>query len=497
MDILYKSTRGCGAEVTASRAILNGLAEDGGLYIPVNIPALELDLQSAADMSYKELAFEVLSKFLTDYTDDELKYCIAHAYDDKFDTEDIAQIAEKDGKYFLELFHGATIAFKDMALSILPYLLTTAAKKNNISDEIVILTATSGDTGKAALAGFSEVEGTKIVVFYPDGGVSNIQRLQMVTQKGDNTCVIAVKGNFDDCQSAVKRMFNDAALKKELAGKGFVFSSANSINIGRLIPQVVYYVWAYTRLVKSGSIAAGEKINFVVPTGNFGNILAGYYAKLMGLPVDKLICASNENKVLFDFFTTGIYDRNREFILTNSPSMDILISSNLERLIYMSTGNDPQKTKELMNELSLTGKYTVTDEMRDKMKDFVGGYASEDECLDEIKKIYDASGYIIDTHTSVAAAVYEKYEKKTNDKTPTVIVSTASPFKFLKAVITAIDPEHADKLSIWDLVFRLDELQGKKGIPQAIKDIMALPIRHKCVCEINDMEKELRAFLNV
>jgi len=319
----------------------------------------------------------------------------------------------------------------------------------------------------------------------------------MVTQKGDNTCVIAVKGNFDDCQTAVKKMFNDARLGSELNEKGFQFSSANSINIGRLIPQVVYYVWAYTRLVKQGAIKCGDLINFVVPTGNFGNILAGYYAKLMGLPVNRFICASNDNKVLFDFFQTGTYDKNREFILTNSPSMDILVSSNLERLIYMIAGESEEKNRALMEQLSKEGRYTITDEMRSRLKDFTGVYASDEESLAEIRKVYDASDYIMDTHTAVAACGYEKYRAETGDETPTVIVSTASPFKFLKAVLSVIDPEHVDKLSIWDLVWRLDELRGKKGLPKAIKEIMAFPIRHKTVCEIDGMEQEVKNFLGI
>ena len=497
MDILYKSTRGDGSCVTASQAILQGLSKDGGLFVPTCIPALDLDLEQAAGMEYKDIAFHVMSRFFSDFTDDELKNCINNAYDSKFDTEEIAPVVKKNGTYYLELFHGATIAFKDMALSILPHLLTTAARKNNITNDIVILTATSGDTGKAALAGFADVPGTKIVVFYPDGGVSNIQRLQMVTQKGDNTCVIAVKGNFDDCQTAVKKMFNDPALNSELNEKGFQFSSANSINIGRLIPQVVYYVWAYSRLIKQGGIKCGDRINFVVPTGNFGNILAGYYAKLMGLPVNRFICASNDNKVLFDFFQTGTYDKNRDFILTNSPSMDILVSSNLERLIYMIAGESEEKNRALMEQLSTEGRYTITDEMRSGLEDFTGVYASDDESLAEIRKVYDASDYIMDTHTAVAACGYEKYRAETGDETPTVIVSTASPFKFLKAVLSVIDPEHVDKLSIWDLVWRLDELRGKKGLPKAIKEIMAFPIRHKTVCEISDMEDEVKKYLNV
>ena len=329
MELLYRSTRGAKEPVTASKAILQGLAEDGGLFVPDSIPKLTCSMEQLAGMTYQETAYEVMKLFLTDYTEEELKYCINSAYDKKFDTDVIAPLAKVEDAYYLELFHGATIAFKDMALSILPYLMTTAAKKNQVKNDIVILTATSGDTGKAALAGFADVPGTKIIVFYPKNGVSPIQEKQMVTQKGDNTFVVGIHGNFDDAQSGVKAIFGNKELAKELDQAGYQFSSANSINIGRLVPQIVYYVYAYAKLLESGEIKDGETINVTVPTGNFGNILAAYYAKQMGIPIGKLICASNDNKVLYDFFRTGEYDRNRPFILTTSPSMDILISSNL------------------------------------------------------------------------------------------------------------------------------------------------------------------------
>ena len=332
MDIRFRSTRS-ELEVTASQAILQGLGKDGGLFVPTAIPKLTESFEALAQMNYRELAYAVMSKFLTDFTGEELLACIEGAYDSKFDSPLIAPLVKADGAYYLELFHGSTIAFKDMALSILPYLMTTAAKKNGVDKKIVILTATSGDTGKAAMAGFADVPGTEIIVFYPKDGVSHIQERQMVTQRGENTHVVAIRGNFDDAQTAVKKMFNDPAMNAKIEAAGCQFSSANSINIGRLIPQVVYYVYSYAQLVKRGEIRAGDEINITVPTGNFGNILAAYYAKLMGLPVKKLICASNINKVLADFFETGEYDRRREFILTSSPSMDILISSNLERLI--------------------------------------------------------------------------------------------------------------------------------------------------------------------
>lgn len=387
MNLLYKSTRDAEKTVTASQAILKGLADDGGLFVPVSIPKLPVSLGELKEMTYQEIAYTVMKEFLTDFTEEELKSCIAKAYDSKFDTEEIAPLAKVEDAYYLELFHGATIAFKDMALSILPHLLTTSAKKNQVKNEIVILTATSGDTGKAALAGFADVEGTKIIVFYPKNGVSRVQELQMVTQKGDNTSVVAIHGNFDNAQSGVKAMFENKELEKELNEAGYQFSSANSINIGRLVPQVVYYVYAYAKLLQNEEIAEDEEINVVVPTGNFGNILAAYYAKNMGIPIAKLICASNENKVLYDFFQTGTYDCNREFVLTTSPSMDILISSNLERLIYKISGEDARKDTDLMTELKTKGSYAITGEMKANLADFAAGYATEEQVAKTIHDI--------------------------------------------------------------------------------------------------------------
>ena len=495
MNLLYKSTRDAEKTVTASQAILKGLADDGGLFVPVSIPKLPVSLGELKEMTYQEIAYTVMKEFLTDFTEEELKSCIAKAYDSKFDTEEIAPLAKVEDAYYLELFHGATIAFKDMALSILPHLLTTSAKKNQVKNEIVILTATSGDTGKAALAGFADVEGTKIIVFYPKNGVSRVQELQMVTQKGDNTSVVAIHGNFDNAQSGVKAMFENKELEKELNEAGYQFSSANSINIGRLVPQMVYYVYAYTRLVANGEIKAGDKINVVVPTGNFGNILAAYYAKEMGLPIAKFVCASNDNKVLYDFFTTGTYDRNREFILTTSPSMDILISSNLERLIYKIAGNDAEKNAALMKQLSTEGVYTITDEMKAKLAEFAGGYATEAETSATIKKVYESDSYIMDTHTAVAATVYDKYVKETGDKTPTVIASTASPYKFTRSVMNAIDSAY-DKQSDFELVDELNKLSGVK-VPQAIEDIRQAEVRHDIVCDKEDMLAEVKKFLNI
>ena len=495
MELLYKSTRSDNETVTASQAILKGLASDGGLFVPTSIPKLGVSIEELSKMDYKETAYTVMKEFLTDFTEEELKACINKAYDSKFDTEEIAPLVKAEGAYYLELFHGATIAFKDMALSILPHLLTTSAKKNNVKNDIVILTATSGDTGKAALAGFADVEGTKIIVFYPKGGVSPIQEKQMVTQKGDNTHVIGIKGNFDQAQSGVKAIFGNKELEKEMNEAGFQFSSANSINIGRLVPQIVYYVYAYAKLYANGELAEGEKMNVVVPTGNFGNILAAYYAKNMGLPIDKLICASNDNKVLYDFFKTGTYDKNREFILTTSPSMDILISSNLERLIYKIAGADAAKDKELMDKLVNEGKYDITDAMKAELSDFYGNYATEAQTAEVIKKIYDETGYIIDTHTAVAAVVYNKYKAETNDTNKTVIASTASPFKFTRSVVNAIDTKY-DAMGDFELVDELSKL-GNVKVPNAIEEIRDAQVRHNTVCEVEDMTAEVKKFLGM
>lgn len=495
MEVLYNSTRSKQSPVKASEAILKGLSKDGGLFVPDKIPAFDKTLEELAEMTYGQVAYEVMKLYLTDFTEEELKGCIARAYDSKFDTEDIVPIVEAQGAYYLELFHGATIAFKDMALSILPHLLTASAKKNHVKNEIVILTATSGDTGKAALAGFADVEGTRIVVFYPKNGVSPIQEKQMVTQKGNNTYVVGIHGNFDDAQTGVKQIFGDSSLTEYMDERGFQFSSANSINIGRLVPQIVYYVYAYVKLLKEEKINSGEKINVVVPTGNFGNILAAFYAKQMGLPIDKLICASNDNKVLYDFFCSGTYDRNRDFVLTSSPSMDILISSNLERLIYRIAGDDPEKNKELMDALNQGGVYTITDEMKNQLSDFYGNYANEKETTEKIQELFDSTGYVIDTHTAVASCVYDKYKKETKDVKPAVIASTASPYKFTRSVMNAIDHKY-DTMEDFELVDMLSEI-SKTEVPKAIEEIRTAPIMHNHVCEKNEMKQVVMDFLGI
>ena len=495
MAVLYGSTRGNGEKITASMAILKGLAEDGGLFVPDSIPAFDVPLKELLGKSYQEIAYQVMSRFLTDFTEEELRNCINKAYDSKFDTSEIAPLVKKGNSYYLELFHGSTIAFKDMALSILPHLMTTAAKKNGVTNEIVILTATSGDTGKAAMAGFADVEGTRIIVFYPKDGVSTVQEKQMLTQKGENTAVVGIYGNFDDAQTGVKNIFNDKEMKEKLESAGFQFSSANSINIGRLVPQIAYYVYAYLKLMEAGEIQEKEQMNVVVPTGNFGNILAAYYAKEMGIPIARFICASNENKVLYDFFRTGCYDRNRAFHLTNSPSMDILISSNLERLIYKIAGNDAEKNRNLMEQLGADGKYEITEEMKGKLQEFYGNYANEEETAQTIRQVYEETGYVLDTHTAVGKAVYEKYKKETQDNTKTVIASTASPFKFTRSVMTAIDKKY-ESMEDFQLVDELSEL-AKIPVPQAIEEIRTAKIRHNKTAQVSQMPAAVMEILGI
>lgn len=483
----YIGTRNKDITATASQAVLKGICEDGGLFVPEHIPTLDKSLEDLSKMNYQELAYEIMKLYMADYTKEELIACINGAYDEKFDTEKIAPLVTKSDVSILELFHGRTLAFKDMALSILPYLMKTAAKKNGVDKEIVILTATSGDTGKAALEGFAGVEGTKIIVFFPEDGVSPVQKLQMTTQEGENTCVVGIKGNFDDAQSAVKSIFTDNELVKKLDEKGYVFSSANSINIGRLVPQIVYYFYGYMQMVNTGEIKLGDKINFTVPTGNFGNILAGYYAKCMGLPVNKFICASNDNKVLYDFFKTGVYNKNREFMVTTSPSMDILISSNLERLICKLSSQE--KTKELMELLKKNGEYTL----EITSSDVVGEYATEKETAEAIKSMFDASGYVMDTHTAVAYAAYEKYKKESGDQTKTIIVSTASPYKFTKDVICALDNKYAN-MDAFELMKELEKVSAV-SIPKPIVGIENRPVLHKNICEKENIKEFVDNYL--
>lgn len=495
MKVLYKSTRGKEKRVSCSEAIIRGIATDGGLYVPNTIPIMDKKLDELVGMNYQELAFYILKKYFDSFEDEELKKCIKKAYNDKFETDIIAPLEEKGEVNFLELFHGPTLAFKDMALSILPYLLKLSVEKENMKDEIVILTATSGDTGKAALQGFSGVEGTKIIVFYPQNGVSKIQKLQMLTQEGENTLVVGINGNFDDAQNGVKEIFCDKNFNRKLAENKYVFSSANSINIARLVPQIVYYFYSYSTLVRNKKIKTMDKINIVVPTGNFGNILAAYYAKKMGLPINKLICASNENNVLYDFLKNGIYDKNRPFILTASPSMDILISSNLERLLYDICGEKEDVIIDLMKKLKEDGKYEITKEMKEGLRDFYGGFSTENETLESINKVYQSSGYVMDTHTAVAYSVYEKYKTETGDRAETILVSTASPFKFPKAVATAmdLDTNNLDDFQIIEKISKLTHLD----IPQSIKALREKKINHDNNCEKQQMKSVIENFLKV
>lgn len=479
----YKSTRNSGVKITSAEAIVQGISEDGGLFVPSEIPSITMDeIVKLGDMSYAERAAYVFAKYLTDFTDAEIRYCTENAYNDKkFATDNIAEMSHLfDGTYILELWHGPTCAFKDMALQILPYLLTTSAKKINIDKKIVILVATSGDTGKAALEGFADVPGTQIMVFYPEDGVSPMQKRQMTTQSGANVGVCAVEGNFDDCQNGVKAIFTNEEIKSELDKNKMMFSSANSINWGRLAPQIIYYISAYATLVKDEEIKAGDKINIVVPTGNFGNILAAYYAKHMGVPVNKLICASNTNKVLTDFITTGVYDRNRQFFTTISPSMDILISSNLERLLYIMCGENDAQIREWFGSLAKEGKYEVTPEIKAKLaEEFAAGYCGDNETKATIKKIFDKYSYTLDTHSAVAVKVYEDYRQSTGDTTKTVIASTASPYKFSASVLEAVEGKPSS-LDEFDMVDRLKELSGYE-IPASLAELKTKERRFKDV----------------
>lgn len=495
MPLLYQSTRDEKNIVTASEAILQGLATDGGLYVPTQFPDLHLDFAKLATQTYQEVAEFILQAFLTDFTAEEIKACVAGAYDEKFDDPVIAPLEKKGDSYYLELFHGPTFAFKDLALSILPYLTTTAAKKNQVEKEIVILTATSGDTGKAAMAGFADVPGTRIIVFYPEKGVSKIQETQMVTQKGANTHVIAVKGNFDDAQSAVKVMFNDAELKEKLAKNNQQFSSANSMNIGRLLPQVVYYVYTYAQLVKGNEITIGEPINVSVPTGNFGNILAAYYAKKIGVPINQLICASNTNNVLTDFFATGEYNRKRPFYLTTSPSMDILVSSNLERLIYHLSGDDAKQTKEWMDALLADGQYQISSTMLAELAEFYGAFATEKEVEETITSVFKEEAYAIDPHTAVAKSVATKYQEEQGSPLKMVVISTASPYKFPRTVVEAITGR-VSEVDDFTLVHQLEALTGI-ALPQAVKELTDLPILHTQVVEVTEMQQAVESILHL
>ena len=481
----FISTRGNGKEFSASEAIINGIANDGGLYVPIEFPKLYDNLKEKMSLSYEELAYEIIRSFFDDIGDDNLKEAINTAYNDKF------YVREEKG--FLELYHGPTSAFKDAALLFLPQVMKAAKKKINIDEEIVILTATSGDTGKAALQGFSNVDGFKVVVYYPENGVSEIQKKQMITQEGNNVKVIGIKGNFDNAQSGVKAIFGDNELKEELKEKNFLLSSANSINIGRLIPQIVYYFYGYFNLVNKQKIKEGDKINIVVPTGNFGNILAAYYGKIMGLPIDKLICSSNENNVLTEFLNTGVYDKRRELILAESPSMDILISSNLERLLFEANNRSSSEVNKLMKELNEKGVYSISKNAKEFLKDFYGNYASTDDVYKAIKEVYKNDGYLMDTHTAVGYVVLNKYKKETGDNKQALIASTASPYKFPKSICRALGIDVSNR-SDFEILKLLNE-ETHIDIPNNLKNLESKNIIHKDNCHKDYMKDVLIKFL--
>ena len=497
----YLSTRNNGVKLTSAEAIKKGLSDEGGLFVPEKIPAISLEeIGDMQDKTYRERAKYVLSKYLTDFTEEELSYCVDNAYTkEKFETDNIAPVYKLGGNtYFLELWHGPTCAFKDMALQILPYLLTTSMKKTNENDEVVILVATSGDTGKAALEGFRDVPGTRIVVFYPDNGVSEIQKLQMITQEGNNVSVCAVDGNFDDAQNGVKKIFTDVSVKELLAKNRFKLSSANSINWGRLVPQIVYYFSAYADMLKAGEISLGEKINIVVPTGNFGNILASYYAYRMGLPVNKFICASNKNNVLTEFIKTGRYNRLRDFYTTMSPSMDILISSNLERFMYLLSDGDDSFVSDIMKKLSEDGEYQIPSAILEKMqKIFVAGSCDDEGTLSAIRETDKEYGYVMDTHTAVAKSVYDEYQKETGDNTKTVIASTASPFKFNQSVLIALGG--TSQVAGKDEFTLLSELSERSGmeIPKSLASLKEKSKLFESVCDKNEMLSVVCDFLKI
>ena len=497
----YHSTRDKSIAVSSAEAIKKGLSEEGGLFVPDSFPSVTLDeIQSLAQKSYTERAKFILGKYLTDFTAEELDKCVTSAYTrEKFETDAIAPVYKLNNTtYFLELWHGPTCAFKDMALQILPHFMTVSMKKTNEDKEIVILVATSGDTGKAALEGFKDVNGTRIIVFYPDNGVSEIQKLQMITQEGNNVSVAAVQGNFDDAQNGVKKIFTDSAYAELLARNQFKLSSANSINWGRLVPQIVYYFSAYADLLNNNEINCGDKINIVVPTGNFGNILAAYYASRMGLPVAKFICASNENNVLTDFIRTGEYNKIRDFHTTISPSMDILISSNLERFLYELTDRDDKQITEWMKALNTEGKYEITPGVKAKLQDmFWAGCSNDAETMAAIKKCDDEYDYVIDTHTAVAKSVYDKYVAETGDDTKTVIASTASPFKFNQSVLIAL--EDYNFVAGKDEFTLLEELSQKSGmnIPKSLYELKDKSAIFNLVCQKDQMQRVVSDFLMV
>ncbi|MBQ4384149.1 MAG: threonine synthase [Firmicutes bacterium] len=490
-ELIYRSTRGRSESVTSAKAIVEGIAPDGGLYVPDHIPAPLVSLEEMLQLSYRDLAYAVMKPYLPDFTEEELRGCLQYAYNSRFDTPEQVVLSEQGPVSFLELYHGPTLAFKDMALSVLPRLMTTAAAKTGIEQEIVILTATSGDTGKAAMEGFADVPGVRIIVFFPKDGVSPMQKRQMVTQRGDNTHVIAVDGNFDDAQRSVKEIFTDPEEKERMLRAGYVFSSANSINIGRLLPQIVYYFRGYTEAVRHGRIRLGDSVTFSVPTGNFGDILAGHYAKKMGLPVDRLLCASNRNNVLTDFFRTGRYDSNREFYVTSSPSMDILVSSNLERLIYEIAGENGSRVEQYMMSLKKTGVYTLAEGTGQLQNEFDALYADEAQTQETIRYFFREYGYMIDPHTAVAASCALRDSGVQSHR---IILSTASPYKFPRTILESLGAEVPE--DSWEQVKMLSAISGTK-IPEPVAELKDLPVRHSRVCAVDGARDAVHETLGI
>lgn len=494
----YRSTRGSIKNtLNSSAAIIQGLAPDGGLFVPVNFPKVHMPVEKLSKLSYQDLAKMVIGWFFNDFSDNQISTAVDSAYSDQWDQAAIAPLSDQHANnYYLELFHGPTLAFKDIALQLLPRMMTRAVQINKVDKDIIILTATSGDTGTASMCGFSNQSGSSVIVFYPHGGVSPVQLKQMLGQNGANLNAISIEGNFDDAQTQVKKIFNDDQFKDKLAANGYQFSSANSMNIGRLVPQIVYYLSAYGQLVKQGKITAGDKVNFTVPTGNFGDILAGYYAKELGLPINKLICASDENNVLTDFFNTGTYDKKRPFDVTNSPAMDILVSSNLERLLFDLVDGDSNTVAQWMDLLEQTGQYSINkNQLKMLQKNFVAGYATQEQVESEIKRVYDRDSYVIDPHTAVASYVTKQYQSNNDDQTPTIIVSTASPYKFPETVYHAITGRHVTEKGLP----AIQELHNKLGgtLTPGVQAILNNQPRPEQTIQPRQMEDTISSIMNL
>lgn len=490
----YQSTRNPMLKAVASKVVLQGLADDGGLYMLNDLEDLHLDVEDCLDLNYQQLATKILGLFLDDFTNEELADCVRNAYNGKFSNDEITPLVKVNDDYILELFHGPTSAFKDMALLLLPQLMQVALKKQELQDDILILTATSGDTGKAALEGFKNLDRIHIMVFYPDSGVSAIQKRQMMTQEGNNVGVCAIEGNFDDAQSAVKRIFTSEKLKEFAEEKHIQFSTANSINFGRLVPQIVYYYKAYIDLVHRGEIECGELVDFVVPTGNFGNILAGTFAKRLGLPVHKLVCASNSNHVLTDFMQTGLYDKRREFLKTTSPSMDILVSSNLERYLYMICDKDEKIVKRYMEDLQRQMYYQLSDDQLARLKeDFYAGYSNDEETLKTISSCFRQTGYLLDPHTAVGYKVCQQYKQESKTPYKKIVLATASPYKFVRSIGKSLGLESVDEFELMKQIASVTRTE----IPVPLQILKNKEILHRNVIKTRSIDEYVKERIKV